>query len=516
MSTIALRMLAFLILVMLAMTVTVAQQRGAGAYVADLSATDAGEARHFVTGLMVADLVASGLSAPAAFASDYALRLPVALPLSQVTLFHGIEAAWLGVLPPTTAAALLLPALSTALLLVAAGWAAARATGPLPGVAAGFMLSAVHPVREASLSVGPDLPLALALLLTALALSGLGRTGRVRDAALLAAAGSLAVLLAPAGALVIAVPPLAALLSGRLGVMRRAGFWGPLILWVGLAIVMASVSGARPEPFASAALVATFAGLRDAFGLLPVGLAGAGFLFTLGAGRQQAEGEEEEVDSSAMVPVAALAAALGLAVALGLPAGTGVLLLAAPVAMLAAFGAMRVIGLLLSGWTIVSGLAVALLLLASAMPALLEPIHKGAIGMDAAAEAFLALPSTAGSGPAVIVVAADAGGVGAFAAAVAQRDPVGRIFVVDAARLPTEAPDGFLKRLQEIGASALVLAPGEAGTARAAAGGLGRIGRFPRADGGGAVELFAVAFAPAAEAPPDPRIILRRLATPGS
>lgn len=521
-STRALRMLAFLVFVMLALLVMVAQQRGAGAYVAELSASDPQEARHFVTGLMVADVLAARPPDPGAFAADYALRLPAALPLAQVTLFHVAEAGWFSLLPPTTPAALLIPALCAALLLVTAGWAAVPAAGPLPAVAVVFVLSALPPVREATLIVGPGLPLALCTLLSALAFAREVRTRRVSDAVGLAVAGSVCVLLAPAGALVLLVPPLAAVMSGRPGLLGRAGVWAPLVIWAGLAAAAAGWSGVRPGAFDTSAPAAALAEVRAAFGLLPLALAAAGALFTLGAGRPR-DGVEEDVaarraGAASMGAVTALAGAVVLALAFGMAPGMGALLLSAPVAMLAAFGAIRLIGLVTSGWTIVAGLLVALLLLTCALPALLDPVRKDAVGMEAAAEAFLARKPD----PAVILVAADPGGVGALAAAIAQRDLAGQAFVVDAARLGLTVPQALVAAMDEIGASAFALGPGSQGGARAALAAFPDrfqlIGIFPRADGAGDVQLYAFlpAAPPSGAKPADPLATLRRLAAPKS
>lgn len=514
-STTALRLLAFVILVMLAAAVSVAQQRGSGAYVADVAAGDAGEARHFVTALMVRDLAAAGLPPAGTPAADYALRLPPALPPGEVTLFHVAEAAWLGLLPPTVPAALLLPALAAALLAVTAGWAAARVCGPLPGVAVGFVVCAATPVRAASLEVTPALFLAVAALLAALAFARYARRPGGANAALLAGAGLIAILTAPGGALVLLVPPLAALLCGRPRLLRDAGLPAVLALWAAIAAGMALRSGARPDPAGWESIAAVFAELAAGFGTLPLALAGAGILFTLGAGlRRDADGHADR-DALAMAPMTALAGATLAAMLLGGLGSAGAVVLTAPTLMLAAFGAMRLIGLLTSGWTIIAGLAVALALLLGAMPALLEPVRKGAIGMDAAAEAFLAR----GDAARVAVVVADPAGAAAFAAAVAQRDRAGRTYVVDAARLRAADPGALLALFDEIGASALVVAPGTGESARALPAAFPDrfrpAGTFPRADGRGEVALYAIGQPSDAPAR-DPAPALRRLAAPGA
>ena len=192
--------------------------------------------------------------------------------------------------------------------------------------------------------------------------------------------------------------------------------------------------------------------------------------------------------------------------------------LLAPVAMLAAFGAMRLIGLVVSGWGTIRELAVALMLLLAAMPGLLQQVRKGAIGMDAAAEAFLARDAV----PPVIVVAGDARGEAALGAAIAQRDRARRSFVLDASRLSAPTPEELLAAFDAMGAAALAVETRETGavpasrvaqaTVAAFPDRFRVIGTFPRADGRGEVVLYA--FSRAAPAPSDPAPVLRRLSAP--
>ncbi|MFG1303885.1 hypothetical protein V5F34_07065 [Xanthobacter autotrophicus] len=516
-SIVALRCLIFLIVVLLATAVMVAQQLGAGAYVAELGSTDPDEARHFVTALMVADHAAAGFPAPSAFAADYALNAPQALPLARLTLFHGLAGGWLALLTPTTPAALLLPAVLAALLVVSAGWATARAAGVLPAVAVGFVLAALPLLREASFVLGLDLPLALFTLLSALAFGRYMRRGTSASAALFAAAGAVSVLIAPAGAVVLLLPPLAALMAGRLDVMRRARVLVPLAGLALLALAVALATGRLPPVVTPEGPAFVWQMLRVVFGTLPLACAVAGLVFTLFEGWRR---DEDAVDPAALAPVAALVPAFALAFGLG--AGRGVALdavvLLAPVAMLAAFGAMRLIGLVVSGWGTIRELAVALMLLLAAMPGLLQQVRKGAIGMDAAAEAFLARDAV----PPVIVVAGDARGEAALGAAIAQRDRARRSFVLDASRLSAPTPEELLAAFDAMGAAALAVETRETGAVSASRVAQATvaafpdrfrvIGTFPRADGRGEVVLYA--FSRAAPAPSDPAPVLRRLSAP--
>ncbi|QRG06518.1 hypothetical protein EZH22_26905 [Xanthobacter dioxanivorans] len=513
---IALRVLAFLVVAMLAATVIVAQQRGSGAYLAEFSVADPAEARHFVTALMLRDYAAAGLPAPSAFQAEYALHFPVVAPLGALSLHHFVAAGWLALLGASTPAALLLPALLAALLVVSAGWATTRSIGPLPGIAVGFVLSALVLLREAFIVVGLDLPLALLALLAALAFARWLRRGGGGDAGLFALAAVAAALIAPKGAALVLLPPLGVLLAGRLGRLGRAGFWLPLLVLAAIAAGMA-LPGVAMAPSSPDRLAARAMTVQAVFGTLPLALAGIGALFSIWAGWRREDGAE--------IMAAAAALVLALLVGLGLDADGGrpgaMLPLLAPLTMLSAFGALRLLGLLVSGWTIVSGLVVAFILLLAAMPALLEPARKASIGMDDAAQAFLAREA---GGP-VLVVAAGPNGEAALMAAVAQRDPARRSFVVPAARLPAGDAGALRAALDGIGASALVVETTPAARANAAnrvaealvaasPDRFRRLGTFPRADGTGQVELYAVTGGPAA--PADPAGVLRRLRAPAS
>lgn len=505
-STMALRGLVFLILVLLVTAVIVSQQGGSGAYLAEFSARDPDEARHFVAGLMVADHARAGLPAPGAFAELYRLHVPIAPDPAQLSLFHLVSGGFMLALTPATPAVLLLPALFAALLVVCAGWATEPATGPLPATAVAAVLTALPLLREAAFVVGLELPLALLGLLAALGLARIAR--RERGVLPFALPAGAAILTAPAGAVLLLLPFLTALMGGRPHLLRRPMLAALAVLGL-LALAVNGASGARPLPDA-AGLIAAGQALRASLGLLLAVCAGAGFLFAIWSGwRGEPEGR-------AMVPVAALLPAAACALALG--AGRGepmdALVLLAPAVMLAGFGALRLIGLVASGWTLIGGLAVALVFLLAAMPALLEPVRKRAIGMDGAAEAFLARDAA----PAVAVVAAAPPGDAAFAAAVAQRDRATRSFVVSAGVVDGPA---LAALLDATGATALVVEtrpgaqpPPAAVAALAALAAtperFSLVGTFPRADGQGEVSLYAVRPPPGA--PKDPTDALRRRA----
>lgn len=449
----SLRMLLFLILAAVLAAFIMVQQRGSGAYVAEFSATDAQEVRHFVSGLMLADYVRSGAPSLSAFAQDYGLRFPALDPWAAPPLFYVVEGAWLSALMPTTPAVLLLPAFMSALLVVGAAWTAGRAMGVLPGVAVGAVLIALPALREATIVIGLQLPLALLAFAAALAFASYLQHGRRRDAVAFTVAATAAVLTDRAGLALVAVPPLALALGGRLGLGRRPSFWVSLGLVTLVAGGWLHLSGGPGTALPDLAEAERRAGdIRGSIGGALLILAGMGALFAAVRSWRQDAGA---------APMIALAA-MGLAFFLLSPAApdaSGLLPLLAPVAVLAAYGATGLLGLVTSGWPTLSGLLVAFVLLFAALPAMLETVHKPALGLDEAAQTLLARDMV----QPVVLVEAEAKGEGALIAAMAQHDRRQRSFVLRASGAAlagaASSPAMLMTRLDDLGASFLVIGP---------------------------------------------------------
>ncbi|MEP9349044.1 hypothetical protein [Xanthobacter sp. KR7-225] len=518
----SLRVLAFLILTALAAMIVVAQQRGSGAYLAEFSATRADEAAPVVGAVMVADWIAGGLPAPAAFFSEQALRLPApglgaGPPLPALAL-----GLWITGLGPLTPALLLLPAFLAALLVVSAGWATAHAAGPLPGVATGAVLMAAVPLREAAIMAGADLPLALLSLLAALAFAGALAQSRASSMVLFSLAAAAALLTAPDGAALLAVPLLGPLLGGRPGLFARRAFWLPLAL---IALLAGPWYLAHPTPLGLAAaptLASVAANLGACAAALRAGLGGV-FVVLAAIGALAAVAQAWRGDDAArpMAAVAALGlACLGLFALAAAPPDPGrTLVLVAPVVILSAYGAISLLRLVSSSWDTVFGLAVAVVLLVAAMPALLEPVRKSVVGMDEVAQAVVAGKRERP----VVLVAADPKGEGALIAAIAQHDRAAATIVVPLARRRPDAdPAAVLAEIDALGAAFLALdastgaraLPAVQAAEAAVAAHPDRfrlVGAFPRADGTGQARLYAVAGAGPA---PDAAELRRRLRAP--
>lgn len=428
----ALKVLLFLILVALVLVLVALQQRALGGYGAEMSADNADEASHFISGLMIADYLRSGLSQhPLAFATDYYLHLPKVAIGHWPPLYYLAEAGLFLALPPTTPVALLLPALLAALLVVTTGWVAARALGPLQGVAVGVVLLAAPLLRQAMLVIQLDLPVAFLALLATLAYARFLRTQRVGPAALFGLIASIAILTKGTAAALALLPPLVVLLGGRFRLMLRWGFWVPLPIVLVLAgpwTVMTAKMAANGFQYEAGVdfidlAIATYAdGLSAALGGLLLLLAGVGMLLAVvrsWRGRAQAD---------LWVALVALAVAFFVFHCL-MPSGLDpryMLPVVAPLILLAAYGATGLLGMLTTGWPTLKGLVAALVLLIGALPALMTPVEKRPIGMGAAAEAFLAgRPDNP-----LVLVGSDAMGEGAFISTIGQQDRARRIIVL--------------------------------------------------------------------------------------
>lgn len=521
----SLRALAFLILGALMTSIVVALQRASGAYVAEFAATRASEAGHVVTGLMMAEYFAKGFPPlpPLAFISDYALHFPAIVLGVWPPLYYVMEGAWVSVLGPATPALLLLPAMLAALLMVSAGWAAGRVLGPLPGAAVSVALLAVAPLREATIVVGLDLPLAVFVLLAALAFSRFMASDGARGAVPFALLASAAILTKGTGVALLLLPPLALVLCGRLALLRRGGFWLAYLIILILAgpwtigtfpLVLAAFPNSFGTLFIAAAAWGYGAGLVAALGIALAVLGLVGIIFAAVECWKRKPGAEIMGAMAATVIACAIVLCL---VPLALEPGA-LLPLFAPAVMLAAYGLMRLVGLAVSGWPTIAGLVVALALLLGAMPGIIDPMTKLGNAMDEASEAMLAHQN----GSFAVLVVGDAQAEAAMVTAMAQQDRMLRTFVLPASTVLAVAgrgpaagavlypdPPDLMAGLDRMSPSFIVIDTAAASshsavhavvmkTLEAFPERFERIGVYPRGDGQGAAWLYVLKPATAA------------------
>lgn len=515
------RGLVFAILTLLALAVIVFQQQGGGAFVADFSANNADEASHYVTGLLFTDYARAGFPSPLAFARDYYLHYPKVGIGHWPPLYYLAEGALFLASSPTTPVAMFLPAVIAALLVVSAGFVAALALGPLVGVGVGAVLIALPMLREATLIILLDLPVALLVLLAIIAYARYLAAPRWAPALMFGLLAAMAILTKGTGAALALVPPFALLLTGRFGLMRRLDFWLPLPVvailagpWT-LGTYSMAASGFQygwgPD-FTRLAAQTYWQGLLAGIGGPLVVLAAIGLLFVIV--RAWRGGDE----APAAQPWAAVGAGLLAVLAFQciVPAGLDpryLLPTAAPLLLLAAYGLMGLFSLLTRSWPLITGLLACLILLVIAAPFMLVSLTKPSIGMVPAARAALA----SGSANPLILVGSDAMGEGALVAAVAQADRAMLYFVLRGSKLlaisdwngkdyaPLYADAAALMRgLDEIGIGFVALDTSPEAQAilhnrqltEAAAAypdRFGLIGTYPRSDGKGEVRLYQLA-----------------------
>ena len=515
------RGLVFAILAVLALAVIVFQQQAGGAFVAEFSANNADEASHYVTGLLFTDYARAGFPSPLAFARDYYLHYPKVGIGHWPPLYYLAEGALFLASSPATPVALFLPALIAALLVVSAGFLAAVTLGPLVGVGVGAVLLALPLLREATLVIVLDLPVALLVLLAIIAYARYLAAPRWAPALMFAVLAAMAILTKGTGAALALVPPFALLLTGRFGLLRRLDFWLPLPVvailagpWT-LGTYAMAASGFQygwGPPFTRLAAETYWHGLLAGIGAPLMVLAAIGLLFA--ALRAWRGGDE----APAAQPFAAVGAGLLAVLAFQciVPAGLDpryLLPAAAPLLLMSAYGLAGLFSLLTRSWPLITGLLACLILLVLASPFILVTLTKPSIGMAPAARAAM----TTGAANPLILVGSDAMGEGALVAAVAQSDRAMLYFALRGSKLlavsdwngkdyaPLYADAAALLRgLDDIGVGYVALDTAPAAQAilhnrqlsEAAAAYPDRfrlIGTYPRSDRTGEVRLYQLA-----------------------
>ncbi|QTL04520.1 hypothetical protein J5J86_04040 [Aquabacter sp. L1I39] len=436
---VASRGLVFAILTLLVLVIIIFQQQAGGAFVAEFSANNADEASHYVTGLLFTDYARAGFPSPLAFARDYYLHYPKVGIGHWPPLYYMAEGLLFLASSPATPVALFLPALIAALLVASAGFLAALALGPLVGVGVGTVLLALPLLREATLIIMLDLPVALLVLLAILAYGRYLAAPRWVPALIFGLLAAMAILTKGTGAALALVPPFAVLLTGRFGLLRRPDFWLPLPVvaviagpWT-LGTYSMAASGFQygwGTAFIRQAAETYWHGLLAGIGGPLVALAALGLLFVMV--RTWRGGDE----APAAQPWAAVGAGLLAVLAFQciVPAGLDpryLLPAAAPLLLMAAYGLMGVFSLLTRSWPLITGLLACLLLLVIASPFLLVTLAKPSVGMVPAARAAMA---TGAANP-LILVGSDAMGEGALVASVAQADRAMLYFALRGSKL---------------------------------------------------------------------------------
>ncbi len=206
------------------------------------------ELAHYITAVALRNLILSGhLLSPIAFLTNFYGHYQFLGIGAWPPGYHLLAAAWGAVFGLGRASVMAFQGCLGAALAATGALAARRALGPWLAIVVGVGIL-VTPLTLAALAgLQADLPTALFMLFAALAFARLLQRERVRDGLLFGLA-ALAAIMVKGNALALGLlPPLAVILTGRWGLVLRAGFWvpGAVILpiavpWYGLTYSWAS------------------------------------------------------------------------------------------------------------------------------------------------------------------------------------------------------------------------------------------------------------------------------------
>jgi len=186
------------------------------------------DAAHLVTMAVLRGLLLSGqVLAPVRYLVGYYEHYQLLGLGLWPPAYHMLGAGWTAVFGVSRGSVMALQAGLGAALAATAALAAWRPLGPLLAVTAGAGVLLSPLVLSGLAQLQADLPTALAMFLAALAFWRLLRHGLLRDGLLFGVAALVAIMTKGNAIALALLPPAAVLLSGRWGLLRRAGFWMP-------------------------------------------------------------------------------------------------------------------------------------------------------------------------------------------------------------------------------------------------------------------------------------------------
>ncbi len=210
--------------------VIVLLQWAAGAYGAEFGGNP-DEPAHYLTALMIRDYIASGLPAPPMqYAENYYDHYPKIALGNWPPLFYMIQSAWTLVFSPARPSVLLLMAVLTCVLALIVARALAREFAPRFAVIGAVLCVAFPLVQQHAGMVMTEVPVALWSLLATLSFARYVERERARDSVLFGLFASAAIMTKGSGFALALVPPVAILLTGRFAIVKRPGFWYPLVI----------------------------------------------------------------------------------------------------------------------------------------------------------------------------------------------------------------------------------------------------------------------------------------------
>jgi hypothetical protein len=207
--------------------VVVGLQWAGGAYQAAMG-EQGDDSAHYVTGLMVRDYIAAGLPAPPMqFAKDYYLHYPKVGLGQWPPLFYIVEAVWMLLFSPSKISVMLMMALLTTLLALAACLAVAEEFGRVAGAAAGLLLICLPTVQELTGTVMSEVASALLAFWAVLLFARFLDSRRWSDSAGFGVLASLAILTHGIAFFLAFVPVIGAAIQRRFRLLVHPSFWLP-------------------------------------------------------------------------------------------------------------------------------------------------------------------------------------------------------------------------------------------------------------------------------------------------
>jgi hypothetical protein len=191
----------------------------------------ADEPPHYVTGLMVRDYLASGVSTPPMqYAENYYHHYPKVALGHWPPMFYVVEALWMLIFSESRWSVLLLMCVQAAILTLVLEEVIRRDLPRVYGIGAGLFLLSLPLVQRLSSTVMSDILVAMLVFAAAVQFAEyLESPGRAR-AVVFGLISCLAVLTKATGFVLVLVPPISILLTSRFNILKRPSFWIPAII----------------------------------------------------------------------------------------------------------------------------------------------------------------------------------------------------------------------------------------------------------------------------------------------
>jgi hypothetical protein len=213
-----------------ALTATLSWQRGS--FHAELG-NFPDEPAHYITGLMVRDYLASGISTPPMqYAENYYRHYPKVALGHWPPMFYLVEAVWMLIFSVSRWSVLLLMSAQAAAFALVVQRAISRDLPEVYGAVAGVFFLSLPLVQRLSSAVMSDLLVAGLVFAGTLCFADYLATPDWRRAAAFGLVACLAVLTKGTGFVLALVPPFTVLLTGRIGLLSRLSFWIPAVIVV--------------------------------------------------------------------------------------------------------------------------------------------------------------------------------------------------------------------------------------------------------------------------------------------